>query len=62
MCSDEKINLGTILSYDVVCAGSPVIIMLQKSKQTNKYKEFLFSFSDHVYIEKSRETREVVYT
>ena len=32
--SVEDINSGTILSYDVICAGSPVIITLQKSKQT----------------------------
>ena len=31
--SDENINSGTVLSYDAVCTGSPVIIMLQKSKQ-----------------------------
>ena len=30
----EDINPGTILSYDSICAGSPVIITLQKSKQT----------------------------
>ena len=30
MCSDENINFGAILSFDVVCMGSPVIIMLQK--------------------------------
>ena len=29
-CSDETINSGTIPSLDVVCTGSPVIIMLQK--------------------------------
>ena len=34
-CSDENINSGAILSFDVVCMGSPVIIMLQKSKQTS---------------------------
>ena len=34
--SDEKINSGAILSFDVVCAGSPVIIMSQK-KEINKY-------------------------
>ena len=27
---DEKINSGAILSFDVVCAGSPVIIMVNK--------------------------------
>ena len=26
-CSDENINSGTILSFDVICMGSPVIIM-----------------------------------
>ena len=37
MCSDENINSrsGTILSFDAVCMGSPVIIMFQKSKQTS---------------------------
>ena len=28
--SDENVNSGVILSFDVVCVGSPVIIMLQK--------------------------------
>ena len=28
--SDENINSGAILSFDAVCVGSPVIIMLQK--------------------------------
>ena len=32
--SVEDINSGTILSYDAIYAGSPVIITLQKSKQT----------------------------
>ena len=33
---DENINSDTILSFDVVCVGSPVLIMLQikyKKKQ-----------------------------
>ena len=38
MRSDENINTGVILSFDVVCVGSPVIIMLQKSKQTSLRK------------------------
>ena len=29
---DENINSGAILSFDAVCIGSPVIIMLQKCK------------------------------
>ena len=29
-CSDENINSSAILSFDVVCVGSPVIIMLQE--------------------------------
>ena len=33
--SDENINSGVLLSFDVVCVGSPAIIMLQKSKQTS---------------------------
>ena len=36
VCSDKNINSGTILSSDVVCIGSPFIIMLLK-----KYKEKL---------------------
>ena len=28
-CADENTNSGTILSFDVVYVGSPVIIMLQ---------------------------------
>ena len=30
VCSDENINSGAILSFDVVSMGLPVIIMLQK--------------------------------
>ena len=37
-CSDENINSGAILSFDAVCVGLPVIIMLQKSKQTSLRK------------------------
>ena len=40
VCSNENINSGAILSFDVVCVGSPVIIMLQK-KVKCKYKEKL---------------------
>ena len=36
--SDENITSGAILSFDVVCMGSPVIIMLKK---INKCKEKL---------------------
>ena len=32
--------LATILSFDAVCVGSSVIIMLQKSKQTSLRKMF----------------------
>ena len=39
--SDENINSSVILFFDEVCTDSPVIIMLQKSKQTNKYNEKL---------------------
>ena len=38
MHSDENINSGAILSFDVVYVDSPVIILLQKNKQV--YKEF----------------------
>ena len=37
MRSDENIYSGAIRSFDVVCVGSPVI-MLQK-KKANKFKE-----------------------
>ena len=33
--SDENFIPGAILSFDAVYAGSPVITMLQKSKQTS---------------------------
>ena len=33
---------GTILSFDVACMGSPVTILLQKSKQTSLRKNFKF--------------------
>ena len=49
MCSDENFISGTILSFDEVCVGSPVIVMLQK-KLTNRYKEklgILSSIRDH---------------
>ena len=39
---------GAILSFDAVCAGSPVIIMLQKCKQTSTRKiEILSLIRDH---------------
>ena len=47
--SDENINSDAILSFDAVCVGSPVIIMLQK-KLTDKFKEkfeILSSIKDH---------------
>ena len=53
--SDENINSGTILSFDVACMGSPVII---KSKQTSLRKNYEFLKGLEI-IEKSRETREV---
>ena len=34
--SDKDVKSGAILSFDAVCMGSPVIIMLQK-KQKNKH-------------------------
>ena len=49
MRSAENINSGAILSFDVVCVGSPAIIMFQK-KYTNKFKEkleILTSIRDH---------------
>ena len=42
--SDENINSGIILSFNAVCAGSPVIIMLQKGKQTSIRKIRNFKF------------------
>ena len=38
--SDKNINSGPVLSFDVVCTGSPVIAMLQKCKK-NKCEENL---------------------
>ena len=35
MFSDEHIDSGALISFAMVCVGSPVIIMLQKSKQTS---------------------------
>ena len=43
MRSVENITSGTILSFDEVCAGSPVIIMLQKlGKQVKEKSTSLF--------------------
>ena len=33
--SSNNITSGAILSFDAVCVGSPVIMMLQKSKQSS---------------------------
>ena len=41
----QNINSGAILSFDAVYAGSPVIIMLHKSKQTST--GILRSIRDH---------------
>ena len=58
MRSVENITFGAILSFDPVCVGSPVIIMLQKTVNKQKLR-ILSSIRDH---RKSRETREVTYT
>ena len=61
MCSDKSINSGVILSFDAVYTDTPVIIMLQKSKQTSIENLGILSlFRDHRT--KSKETREVTYT
>ena len=56
-CSVKSINSGTILSFDAVCVDSPIITMLQKSKQT---LGILSSIRDHR--KKSKKTRKVTYT
>ena len=43
--SDEDIDSGAILSFDVVCMGSPLIIMLQNRKQTSTRK--IMNLRDH---------------
>ena len=50
-CLDENNKLGTILSSDTICAGSPVIIMLRKvSKQVQrKIRNFKFNLESKKY-------------
>ena len=56
---DKNINSGIILSFDAVCVGSPIIIMLQKSKY-KKRLGILSLIRDHR--NKSREIRDFTYT
>ena len=42
MCSDKNVKYGAILSFDTVCVGSPVIIMLQTVNKQVEGKIIMF--------------------
>ena len=48
-CPDKKIMYGAILSFDAVCMGSPVIIMLHNhvTKSNKQVEGKIRNFRDH---------------
>ena len=57
-CIQYMIMSSAILSCDAVCAGSPVIIMFQKSKQTSTRKNSFYFLGHNVgcnlYLDKNK--------